>query len=186
MAYQELIKNFDKIRNYMREFYVYGFRTRSDFGERSGRSYDDERRRVESWLGDYMSFRQDASGRRFFLSVDGREIPENPLYEAFKPSNFTANDIALHFYLLDLLAEGTRLTGTELLDLLDERMAEVDTPLMPDESTLRKKLKEYEKLGLVKSEKRGRTVLWSLNDASVALNSWRHAVAFFPRPHRWV
>ena len=30
MAYSELIKDFKRIRSYMRAFYVYGFRTRSD------------------------------------------------------------------------------------------------------------------------------------------------------------
>ena len=28
MAYTELIKNFDRIRDYMRQFYVYGFKSR--------------------------------------------------------------------------------------------------------------------------------------------------------------
>ena len=28
MAYSELIKDFSRIREYMRQFYVYGFRTR--------------------------------------------------------------------------------------------------------------------------------------------------------------
>ena len=28
MAYSELIKNFNKIRDYMRDFYVYGFKSR--------------------------------------------------------------------------------------------------------------------------------------------------------------
>lgn len=42
----------------MRSFYVYGFRSRSEYTEKSSRSYDDERRRIESWLGDYMQFRQ--------------------------------------------------------------------------------------------------------------------------------
>ena len=54
MAYSELIKNFERIRDYMREFYVYGFKSRDEFTKKSARSYDDERRRVESWLGDYM------------------------------------------------------------------------------------------------------------------------------------
>ena len=28
MAYSELVKNFDRIRDFMRQFYVYGFRSR--------------------------------------------------------------------------------------------------------------------------------------------------------------
>lgn len=43
MAYQELIKNFEKIRTYMREFYVYGFKSRTEYKGKSPRSYDDER-----------------------------------------------------------------------------------------------------------------------------------------------
>ena len=30
MAYSELIKNFARIRDYMREFYVYGFKSREE------------------------------------------------------------------------------------------------------------------------------------------------------------
>ena len=52
MAYSEVIKNFNRIRDYMREFYVYGFKSRDEYTKKSGRSYDDERRRIESWLGD--------------------------------------------------------------------------------------------------------------------------------------
>ena len=51
MAYRELIKNFEKVRAYMREFYVYGFKSRTEYDTKSARSYDNERRRLESWLG---------------------------------------------------------------------------------------------------------------------------------------
>ena len=46
MAYNELVKNFKRIRDYMREFYVYGFKSRDEFNKKSARSYDDERRRL--------------------------------------------------------------------------------------------------------------------------------------------
>ena len=51
--YQELIKNFERIRDYMRQFFLYGFKVRSEFGEKSGRTYDNERRRIESYLAGY-------------------------------------------------------------------------------------------------------------------------------------
>ncbi len=44
MAYSELVKNFNRIRDYMREFYVYEFKSRDEFSKKSARSYDDERR----------------------------------------------------------------------------------------------------------------------------------------------
>ena len=71
MAYNELVKNFKRIRDYMREFYVYGFKSRDEFTKKSARSYDDERRRLESWLGDYMQFRQTAEGKNTFLFREG-------------------------------------------------------------------------------------------------------------------
>ncbi len=79
MAYSELVKNFNKIRDYMREFYVYGFKRRDEFTKKSARSYDDERRRMESWLSDYMQFRQTADGKNMFLSIDTRVSSHNPL-----------------------------------------------------------------------------------------------------------
>ena len=82
MAYSELIKSFERIRNYMREFYVYGFKSREEYSIKSARSYDNERRRIESWIGDFMSFHQDTSGKNVFLSVDSRRIPHNPLHKA--------------------------------------------------------------------------------------------------------
>ena len=35
MAYSELIKNFDRIRDYMRQFYVYGFKSRNKYDKKS-------------------------------------------------------------------------------------------------------------------------------------------------------
>ena len=40
MAYNELIKNFEKVRAYMREFYVYGFKSRTEYNAKSARSYE--------------------------------------------------------------------------------------------------------------------------------------------------
>ena len=51
--FQELVKNFQRIRDYMRQFYVYGFKVRGDYTEKSARTYDNERRRIESWLSPF-------------------------------------------------------------------------------------------------------------------------------------
>lgn len=114
MAFNELIKNFDNIRLLMRDFYVFGFRSRADFADKSARSYDNERRRIESWLGEYMYFRQNAGGKNYFISVDSRKIRHNPFYKALKAKSFTANDIMLHFFLLDILQPGENLLCVSL------------------------------------------------------------------------
>lgn len=171
MAYSELIKSFSRIRDYMRQFYVYGFRSRDEYAQKSARSYDNERRRIESWLGDYMRFHQDATGKNVFLSVDSRQIPHNPLYNAFKAKSFTDRDIVLHFAILDILADGKALSTREICD----RITQIET----DESTVRKKLREYETLGLFRSEKNGRELLYSVNRANVNLDEWQEALHFF-------
>jgi len=181
MAYSELIKNFERIRNYMREVYVYGFKSREEYDAKSSRSYDNERRRIESWLGEYMSFHRNASGKNVFLSVDTRRIPHNPLHKAFKAKSFTDKDITLHFYILDILAEGDKLSSKAIADRInDEYLSHFDSPFSLDESTVRKKLKEYEKLGLVRSDKHGREVLYQrTDDTTIDLQSWKEAVSFY-------
>lgn len=181
MAYSELIKNFERIRNYMREFYVYGFKRREEYHDKSARSYDNERRRIESWLGDYVSFRQDSSGKNVFLSVDSRRIPHNPLHKAFKAKSFTDKDITLHFYIMDLLADGSALSSKEMIDrICDEYLSHFGGGFSLDESTVRKKLKEYEALGLLRSGKQGREVFYQrTDDITFDLDTWSDALAFF-------
>lgn len=180
MAYSELIKNFAKIREYVSQFYIYGFKSRSEYTAKSARSYDNERRRIESWLGEYMRFRKDVNGKNSFLALDSRAISRNPLYTAFKAKSFTENDINLHFYLLDMLAGGVEKTLKEILNsITEEYLYAFESAEETDESTVRKKLKEYEKLGLIKSRKCGRELVFSRNDDSVDLNSWKEAAAFF-------
>lgn len=172
MAYSELIKNFDRVRDYMRRFYVYGFQSRNEFTRKSARSYDDERRRIESWLGDYMGFRQTAEGKNVFLSIDSRAARHNPLYRAWKAKSFTAGDITLHFLLMDLLWEpSVRLTLTQIMEQLDAALSGFQAPRLFDVSTVRKKLKEYVDEGLVVAEKRGKTVLYRRADDAGAVDS---------------
>lgn len=178
MAYSELIKNFEKIRDYMREFYVYGFRTRSEFNKKSARSYDNERRRVESWLGDYMSFHQDASGKSIYISVDNRTVPRNPLHNAWKAKSFTDMDITLHFILLDLLEEDDLLPFREIVERISDIMMAAGCVRLPDESTIRNKLKEYCDLGLIRSEKVGRELRYGLNSSQWDREGWKEALAF--------
>ncbi len=179
MAYSELIKNFDRIRIYLRSFYVYGFRHREDYSQKSARSYDNERRRVDSWLGDYMSFGRDRDGKRVFLSIDSRAAAENPLFRAFRTKSFTDRDITLYFHILDILRSSEGLTIADITDKLNERIAGFDTYDMPDDSTIRRKIKEYVDLGLVSAEKHGREKIYRLSADHVDLETWDAAAAFF-------
>ena len=167
-SYSELIKNFEKIRAYMRDFYVYGFKSRGDYRTKSARSYDDERRRIESWLGDHMSFVRTPEGKNVFISIDSRTIGHNPLYKAWKAKSFTDGDVTLHFIIFDILHEpSVKRTVAEILQELDEKyLSGFENPMMLDESTVRKKLKEYCEEGLVEAEKEGRKTYYRRTDST--------------------
>ena len=178
MAYSELIKNFEKVRSYMRDFYVYGFKGRDEFDAKSVRIYDDETRRVKGWLEGYIDSYYDESGKKVFISIDSRTLSHNPLYVAFKTKSFTDWDIVLHFYLLDILSDGPATVQECLERITDEYLADFDAEF-PDEGTIRNKLKEYEKMGVVLSEKKGRNLVYSLAKPFRQLPAWRDAIDFF-------
>ena len=180
MPYKELIKNFDNIRMYMREFFVYGFRTREDYSKKGLRSYDNEKRRIQNYLGDLLSFKQTESGKKVFISLDARSVSRNPLYKAFKVKSFTSKDISLYFIVMDILKSGGSYSLTDILNKIDsDYLSYFSKPLLFDESTLRKKLKEYEALGLIKSEKIAKKLEYSLVNDDIEAKDYKDVIRFF-------
>ena len=179
-SYSELIKNFERIRAYMREFYVYGIKSREDYKSKSTRTYDDERRRMESWLGDHMGFVRTPEGKNVFISIDSRVSDHNPLYKAWKAKSFTDGDITLHFVLFDILyAPEVEYGVSELMEIIDEKYLSIfDEPMMFDESTLRKKLKEYTELGIVSSRKVGKRLVYRRTEDNVSIPD-THTLNFY-------
>ncbi len=183
MAYKELVKDLSRTRDYLRQFYVYGFKTRSEYSaenNQSPRTYDNERRRLESWLEEYMQSRKKADGKYYFLQMDSRAVTKNPLYVAFKAKSFTDNDIMLHFFLLDMLADGSEKSVSEITNCLYERyFSKVTEDVSVDDTTIRSKLKEYAELGLLLERKAGRELYYKRNDDSIELTKWQEAIAYF-------
>ena len=180
MPYKELIKNFDNIRMYMRDFFVYGFRTRESYAKKSLRSYDNEKRRIQSYLGDLLSFKQTESGKKVFISLDAKSVSRNPLYKAFKVKSFTSKDISLYFIVMDILKSGESYSLTDILNKIDsDYLSYFSKPLLFDESTLRKKLKEYEALGLIKSEKTSKKLEYSLVNDDIEAKDYKDVIRFF-------
>lgn len=176
--FQELIKNFDRIRDYMRQFYIYGFKARTEFDGKSARTYDNERRRIESWLADYTRADYTSKGKHVYINVDSKEIPQNPLYTAWKSKSFTDNDLMLHFFLLDqMIEDGNENAGMAKAGAVQTEAAQAgaaqtesqspggltagelcdricaDYGVVFDSQTVRLKLKEYESLGLLSAVK---------------------------------
>ena len=166
MAYNELIKNFNIIREYMRSFYVYGFSSREEYDKKSGRTYDDAKRRIESYLSDYIQYWQNSEGKRVFISVDTRSTVHNPLYQAFKAKSFTDGDITLFFIVFDILHDtSVKLPFGDIVEIIDrDYLSCFDEPKTFDSSTIRKKLNEFVSIGLLQTEKQGKTIYYSRKD----------------------
>lgn len=155
--FSELIKNFEKIRTYAREFFVYGFKSRNDFEQKSSRSYDNERRRIESYLGEYLKYNYNNKEKNIYISVNSAKIKTNPLYKVWKSKSFTDNDIMLHFYIIDVLKKENDLTIEEITNNISEK-----TNKIFEIQTVRNKCKEYIKEEILTVKKDGKKFLYSL------------------------
>ena len=161
--FQELVKSFPKTREYVRDFFVYGFKTRDEFKDKSPRTYDNERRRLESWLGNHVRKDHVSNGSNISLAIDSNLLDTNPLFRVWKTKSFTDNDIVLHFLILDLLQDGAELTVEEITGrLLEEYEALFDI------QTVRRKCNAYEKEGLLHKTKSGKTVVFSIDNSLAA------------------
>ena len=165
--FSELIKNFNKCRYYVRDFFVYGFKSRQDFtsDKKSARTYDDERRRITSWLSEYVAedmteqandstMKTKSKVKNISLQIDSNLLDTNPLFSVWKTKSFTDNDILLHFYLLDIMDDNAYSAG----DLADILSSEYSFPV--DTQLVRRKCNEYVNEGLLTTEKDGKILLY--------------------------
>lgn len=161
--FHELIKSFSKTREYVRDFFVYGFKTRNEFKEKSPRTYDNERRRLESWLGPYVRKDHTPDGSNISLAIDSNLLDTNPLFQVWKTRSFTDNDIILHFLILDLLQSHRAMTADAITDSLLSEYS-----VLFDIQTVRRKCNAYAKEGLLDKGREGKRITFSL-DNSLAL-----------------
>ncbi|MGN1137069.1 MAG: WYL domain-containing protein [Oscillospiraceae bacterium] len=160
-VYSELIKSFDKVRDYVRDFYIFGFRTREDYNTKSKRTYDNEKRRIESWLSDYVHTELSGHKKKVAVKIDCSRIYRNPLYKCFKSATYTENDIKLHFIIMDIL-ENREMTASEITDKIVSEYG-----MVFDLQTVRLKLKEYADEGLIIQNKIGKSVVFRKSDVYI-------------------
>ncbi|WP_430536050.1 WYL domain-containing protein [Listeria rocourtiae] len=179
-SFNELIKNFSVIRNYVREFYVYGFKQREDFTTKSGRSYDNERRRIESYLREYVEVERQGNRKALRLFIDPNEITENPMFAVWQAKSFTKNDVFLHFVLMDIFADGEEYSVNQVLAQIDEDyLVHFHDGFIVEALTLRKKLAEYVELDVLRRTESGREVYFSRVASVVLSDRALRAVQFF-------
>ena len=162
----------------MRDFYIYGFKARNDFTAKSARTYDNEKRRIESWLAPYVRWENDRKGKRVYVSLDTSVAESNPLYNAWKAKSFTDNDITLHFAILSALNDGQK----NIADLTDAVCG--ITGAFFETQTVRLKANEYIKKGILLKETRKKSDYYSLSDLTISnlpidRNKTLDAIRFF-------
>ena len=82
--------------------------------------------------------------------------------------SFTDVDITLHFIVMDIFADNDeQFSVKEIVRKVDGYLEAYEEPKNFDESTIRKKLKEYEKEGIVKGSKQGKVVYYSRTEDAV-------------------
>jgi hypothetical protein len=189
------------VRDYVRNFYLFDWRERSDYDDRSPRTYDNERRRIESLFSEYVrsarirsGFAEQTGRGRSSLVINATDIARNPLYEVWRAKRFTPSYILLHFTIFDEGAKKGQNGFTKqdivqrILDMTSmENFSWNCRRDIPSDSTIAGKLKEYENAGLLVVEGSGRATRYVLaspkcddlpEEVKIAVDFFSEAVPF--------
>ena len=176
MSINDRIKDISTIRNWLREFSLFGDKTRADFTDMSG--YRHVLEKAEQILRTNLLQKRDTQNyQHVYLSMDARDIDRNPLFDFYRIHSFKTNDLKLHFLILDCLSDGKMKNRNEILSLIYRReVYSVDDDMT---STLHRKLEEYLKLGILTFQMQNRQKLYGLNKTELDLVRWREAIQFY-------
>ncbi|MFQ8599472.1 MAG: WYL domain-containing protein [Oscillospiraceae bacterium] len=105
-GFQELTKNFETVRDYMRGFTVYGFKTRSDF-LKSRR----ETTNASAWRVTGLVQCDNSTRGKVYLSVDGSRIAQNP---PMRPESKASRTTTLRCTFCSILSEQDGLSAVQL------------------------------------------------------------------------
>ena len=152
-----LIRDYENIRQILRDIYIYGCFTRDDFIEMgiSGRKYDNEQRRISAYLPNkFIQKRRVDKKVLLYCSYHIEDSEQNYLSGTFRNKSFTALDVMAFFFVQQLLGERKEMTAPEILEALPN----YNTTIVFTKDNLRVKLDELVEKGYIKFRKEGRTV----------------------------
>lgn len=162
-----LIRDYSNIRDILRDIYIFGCFSRDDYISKgiSGRKYDNEQRRITSYLPEKF-IKKKRVGKKVLLycSYMMTETPENFLTETYRNKSFTMLDFMTYFFVLSILNTESEMGLSEILEVIPEENDEV----IYTKDNLRKKLDELIEKGLVVSEKLGRNVVYRVVEDCLA------------------
>lgn len=173
--YQELVKSFDNIRKISQDFFIYGYNGRGDFPFISDRMYDNELRRIKSYLKNYVITTQTKEKKTISISSNTIYDTINPLFELFSGKSFTSKDCFLHFVLLDILSNYKTKSLNEIYDEILDNYDPIDLDIM----TVRNKLHEYIDLGIIMLSKENNKNLYTLQNQIIIDDKLIETLIFF-------
>lgn len=159
-----LIRDYENIRQILRDSYIFGCFSRDDFIENkgiSGRKYDKEQQRINAYLpSKFIQKRRVDKKVLQYCSYNMLDSSNNYLADTYINKSFTALDIMAFFFVQQILNSKEEMTATEILEEL---------PIMNEEviftkDNLRIKLEELTEKGFVQCHKIGRKVTYSLSE----------------------
>ena len=170
----ELIKDLYRIRKYLREFYIFGFRPYSEFDWKSKETYYDERMRIANWLGESMVIpSQGNKTEKDHISIPSRALHHNPLYSAWKSKAFTNGQLAVHFSILCAVTQCGNIPISKFEAHPDNYLEDEFS-----DNSVSNQLNKYAALGLMEKTKKGKRYTYKLGDAD-KYNYWKRALDFF-------
>ena len=100
----------EQARDYARESFVYGLKTKDELTEEfhvSARTVEKSTQNMGDWFQECLQTRVIKESRKHvkYISLDCRNYSVNPLYKMWKACSFTTNEIVFFFFILDYLTK---------------------------------------------------------------------------------
>ncbi|MFY9278724.1 MAG: WYL domain-containing protein [Caldicoprobacterales bacterium] len=161
------ITSYNKLRDFLRYFFIYGCYSREDFDyirNFSSRKYDDELRRIRTILGEEY-LHELTKDRKKYVQLDFSyyEIVENYLVETYLARNYTHLSLSIFFNIYIILWENGGLTLDEINEQI-ERKISIERDFT---STTRRILEDMASKGIIdkiRDSSRNRVVYKSKDD----------------------
>lgn len=159
-----LIRDYENIRNILRDIYIFGCFSRDDYIEKrgiSGRKYDKEQQRISAYLPQsFIQKRRVDKKVLLYCRYNPNEGSDNYLAETYKNKSFTALDVMSFFFVQQLINNKAGMTASEILDELPQ----FNDDAVFTKDNLRIKLEELVLKGFLDTRKKGRNIVYFLKE----------------------
>ncbi|MSU05903.1 WYL domain-containing protein [Spirochaetales bacterium NM-380-WT-3C1] len=183
MAYSESIRDLERLREIILNFYVDGSKTKDEY---LASFYRGASIIIENALCENIQIIRKAGKTRKFISVDARKHQNNPLHKIFFIKSYSSNDISFYFHIIDILHDNKTKKISEITEELRQRYYNfyedsdgniTQKKYFPD--TVRNKLEELVSLGIVSTIIIGNRFEYYIEKNEINLNYLKDSLSFF-------